>query len=285
MNHINLNQKTRIFLFFILAAASTVELDLLKSLSNLSPEYLTLNGAYPWAVLFLCLVFLFAKRREILIGDTSHAFAAGGAAVFTGAFILPAFAPEFEVFRLLLAWVGLAFIFFGEAASLPALLLCIYGFGIAFPKLVNACVGQQYAQATAWVVYNISKNIIPVSFGSTAISMTTLGGERLVVIINAACSGAASMAVFLAVFALMTLDVPLPKKNWAVMLLFGLIGTSVQNVLRLVLLLLAGYYYGHEAVQGGESAAGYIIFPLWYALFAFVYLKCAKRYKAANLNT
>ncbi len=274
-----MNKKHRIFTFLILAAATALELNPLKSLLNLSPEYITLNGAYPWAVLFICVVFLFAKRRDISISKTTLPFGAGGTAAFAMAFFLPAFAPEFEVFRLLLAWIGLAFVFFGEAAALPALLLCIYGFGIAFPRLVNAYAGQQYAQVTASMVYDISKDIIPVSLGSTAISMITLGGERFVVIINAACSGAASLSVFLSVFALMTLDVPLPRKNWVFMLFFGLIGTSVQNILRLELLLLAGYYYGSAAVVGGESIAGYIIFPLWYVFFALVYLRYAKKFQ------
>lgn len=194
-------------------------------------------------------------------------------------------APEFEIFRLLLAWVGLAFVFFGEAASLPALLLCILGFGIAFPKLVDAIVGIAYAQFSTWIAYNIAQFFIPINVSGTVISMTTLQGDRLMVEINAACSGAASMSVFLVVFALMSLDVPLPRRKWAALLLFGIIGTSLQNILRLVLLLITGYNFGPSAIQGGESIAGYIIFPIWYALFAFVYLRCAKRYKAANLNT
>ncbi len=192
--------------------------------------------------------------------------------------------PEFKIFMLLLAWLGLAFVFFGEAVSMPALILCIYGFGISFPKLVGVFAGLQYAQATTWITYNIAQFFIPIDVTGTAVSMITLQGDNLMVEINAACSGAASMSVFLVVFALMSLDVPLPRRDCAAMLLFGIIGTSLQNILRLVLLLLAGYNSGHSAIQGGESIAGYIIFPLWYVLLAFVYLGYAKRYKAANLN-
>ncbi len=68
---------------------------------------------------------------------------------------VPANAPEFEIFRLLLALTALAFIFFGEAASLPALLLCIFGFGIAFPKLVDAYAGMAYAQFSTRIAYSI----------------------------------------------------------------------------------------------------------------------------------
>ncbi|MFH1323342.1 MAG: archaeosortase/exosortase family protein [Methanobacteriota archaeon] len=271
--------------FLIFAVALAVIQYPLRILEDISPEYFTLNGVYPWAILFLCAIFLFAKRHEIHDAKHSFMFAAAGAGIISGSFFLPGVNPEFEIFRLLLAWLGLAFVFFGEAASLPALLLCIYGFGISFPKLVEAFAGLQYAQATTWVTYNIAQLFIPINVSGTIISMTTLQGDNLMVEINAACSGAASMSVFLVVFALMSLDVPLPRRKWAALLLFGIIGTSLQNILRLVLLLLAGYYSGPSAIQGGESIAGYIIFPLWYALFAFVYLRCAKRYKAVNLNT
>ncbi len=279
-----LRGKDRIVIFMIFAASVAGILDPFKSLRYLSPEYFTLNGAYPWTVLFLCMVFLFAKRYDIQDAEPKSLFAAGGTGILIASFFLPAIAPEFEIFRLLLAWVGLAFVFFGEAASLPALLLCIYGFGISFPKLVDAFAGLQYAQATTWITYNIAQFFIPINVSETVISMTTLQGDKLMVEINAACSGAASMSVFLVIFALMSLDVPLPRRESAAMLLFGVIGTSLQNILRLVLLLITGYNFGPSAIQGGESITGYIIFPLWYALFAFVYLRYAKRNKAANLN-
>ncbi len=282
MNLMNITLKQRTGFFLIFASAAAVFFNPLKSLTNLSPEYFTLNGVYPWAVLFLCVIFLFAKRREIRDGKPAPLFAAGGIGVMIASFFMPAMAPEFDIFRLMLALVGLGFVFFGEAASLPAILLCVYGFGIAFPKIVDTYVGLQYAQATTWISYNIGKIFIPITAGGTAISMNTLTGDKLVIIINAACSGAASMSVFLAVFALMSLDVPLPRKKWAALLLFGAIGTTVQNLLRLVLLLLAGYYFGPSATQGGDSIAGYIIFPIWYALFAIVYLKYAKRYRSMH---
>ncbi len=244
-----------------------------KIISEISPEYLSINGMYPWAILFLCVFFLFAKRRELSPARNSIYFSISGIIIYILSYFMPAAAPEFEIFRLLLALTALAFIFFGEAASLPALLLCIFGFGITFPKLVDAYAGMAYPQFSTRIAYSIGSLFIPVTLGDTAISMITLSGERLIMIINAACSGSASMSVFLVIFMLMSLDLPLPRRKWALLLFFGIIGTSVQNILRLVLLMLAGYYFGPSAVESGESFAGYILFPAWYALFAYVYLK------------
>jgi exosortase/archaeosortase family protein len=274
----NLSMKHRI-LYIVFAAAAVLVHDPSRLLENISPELFALNGLYSWAILFLCTVFLFAKRHEIHDAKPTFILSAAGLVIVSGSFFLPGVTAEFEIFGLLLTWVGLAFVLFGEAASLPAILLCIYGFGISFPKLVEVFLGQQYAIATTWITYNIAVFFIPIDVNGTVISMITLQGDNLMVEINAACSGAASMSVFLVVFALMSLDVPLPRKKWAAMLLFGIIGTSLQNILRLVLLLLTGYNFGPSAIQNGESVAGYIIFPLWYALFAFVYFRCAKRYK------
>lgn len=279
MHIMNVQLKHRMIFFLFFATTLAVFQNPIRIVGDISSEYVTLNGIYPWAILFICTAFLYAKRHELHDLNPSFIFAAAGAVVVSGSFFMPGVNPEFEIFRLLLGWLGLAFIFFGEAVSLPALLLCIYGFGISFPRFVEFFAGLQYAKATAWITYNLAQFLIPINVRGTAISMTTLQGDTLMVEINAACSGAASMSLFLVVFALMSLDVPLPRKKWAAMLLFGIIGTSLQNILRLVLLLFTGYNFGPSAIQGGESIAGYIIFPLWYVLFAFVYLRYAKMNK------
>lgn len=273
MNLNTLNQKQKFFLFLLISVVSVLKLDILKTISGISPEYLTINGAYPWAILFLCGFFLFAKRKELSPVSNSLNFSISGMIIYLLSFFLLANAPEFEIFRLLLALTGFAFIFFGEAASLPAILLCIYGFGISFPKLVDAYVGMSYAQFSTKITYSIGSIFIPATQGDAVISMITLSGERLFMIINAACSGSASMSVFLVIFMLMSLDLPLPGRKWAFLLFFGIIGTFLQNIVRLVLLMLVGYYLGPSAIESWESFAGYILFPLWYAIFAYVYLK------------
>jgi|GEM_PF-6062072 len=58
------------------------------------------------------------------------------------------------------------------------------------------------------------------------------------------------IAIFLKVFALMLIDIRPPSKCILPLFLFGTIGTSVQNILRLFLLLAANYplrYGGHMA--------------------------------------
>lgn len=270
----NINQKQKVFLFLLFSAAFALKLDILKTISEISPVYLTINGAYPWAILFLCTFFLISKHKELSPACNSINYIISGIIIYIISFFMPANAPEFEIFRLLLAWAGLAFVFFGEVASLPAILLSIFGFGIAFPKLVDVYVGISYAQFSTWIAYSIGNFFLPITRGDTVISMITLSGERFLMIINEACSGSASMSVFLVIFMLMSLDLSLPGRKWVFLLIIGIIGTFLQNIVRLVLLMFVGYYFGPSAVERGESFAGYIIFPVWYAIFAFVYMKC-----------
>jgi len=85
------------------------------------------------------------------------------------------------------------------------------------------------------------------------------------------------MAVFIAIFALMTLDRPLPPRKAAGIFLFGVAGTWFQSFIRLVIFILVGYYYGEQAVWTTHFWTTYILFPLWYLLFAYTYFKQVER--------
>ena len=79
------------------------------------------------------------------------------------------------------------------------------------------------------------------------------------------------MGVFIALFVLMTLDMPLPPKKAAGLFLFGIVGTWFQSVIRLVILMLAGYYLGKDALWTAHFWTIYLLFPLWYLFFAYLY--------------
>ena len=75
----------------------------------------------------------------------------------------------------------------------------------------------------------------------------------------------------------MMLDVRLPlKKAWYVFLI-GLAGTWLQNIIRIVASVTAAYYWGPSALQTMHYNLAYFIFPLWYALFAYIYFRLAER--------
>lgn len=244
----------------------------------LSLSYIQQHGVYPWFVLFLCFVWLWQKRAEISVKMSTEKICASppfiilGLALFGLALLLPS-SSKCIVFLLLLACVGIFTILFGAAAYIPILLLGVYGFTLVFPILITEFAEVQYSVATVWAVVSILKGMgYQILSQGQVIHFSGLSGD-ISIFIDSECSGSASMAVFIAIFALMMIDIKLPAKKAIPIFFFGVIGTTLQNILRLIILIISGYYYGKDALWTAHSYAGYIIFPIWFALFAFVYLR------------
>ena len=107
------------------------------------------------------------------------------------------------------------------------------------------------------------------------IHLNSPSGNAISTTIVPGCAGWATIGVFMALFALMMLDIRLPlKKAWYIFLI-GLAGTWLQNLFRVVLSVVAGYYWGWGALEAMHYNAAYVIFPIWYALFAYIYLRQA----------
>ena len=81
------------------------------------------------------------------------------------------------------------------------------------------------------------------------------------------------MGVFLAIFALMMLDIPLPPRKAAWLFLFGAVGTWFQSLIRLIIIILVGYHLGGDAMWTTHFWSIYILFPLWYLFFAYIYFR------------
>jgi exosortase/archaeosortase family protein len=47
----------------------------------------------------------------------------------------------------------------------------------------------------------------------------------------------------------------------------------VQNIFRLVLLVAANYHFGSDTMWKVHDYAGYVLFPIWFMVFIYVYLK------------
>ncbi|MFC2059419.1 exosortase/archaeosortase family protein, partial [Chloroflexota bacterium] len=114
---------------------------------------------------------------------------------------------------------------------------------------------------------------LPLENQGLLIHLTSSAGEPITTTVTAGCAGPATMGVFIALFALMMLDIPLPPKRAAVLFLLGALGTWVQSFLRLIILMLAGYFWGEDALWTAHSYSIYILFPLWYLLFAYIYFR------------
>ncbi|WP_321417747.1 archaeosortase/exosortase family protein [uncultured Methanomethylovorans sp.] len=236
--------------------------------------------AHPFVILILCIVFGWLKKDAILSQMNEERMLADSSYVAVGVFIaavalLMPLSEDlvFVIFNILLLCLGLFVIFFADAAYLPSLLLFVYGFSISFPKIINEYFGTQYALITTNIVSHVAALFYPVAFEGQVLSVTNPEGVKDLLYIDVGCSGSASIAIFLTVFALMLIDIKPRKDSILPLFLFGILGTSVQNILRLVLLIAADYHFGSAVMWQVHDYAGYVLFPTWFAIFVYVYLK------------
>jgi len=236
------------------------------------------HHASPWGVLGLCGIWLWLKRKDMRAAmkpRQNPVFIPLGLALVTGAVLMPS-SRDFLVFQVLLASVGVFVIFFGKGAKIPSILLGIYGLAISFPLIIEKFAELPYSMIAIkplmWILTSLG---YPLQNQGQLVNLISASGERISVVIIAACMGPATMGVFLAIFALMMLDIPLPPKKAVWLFLFGVAGTWFQSLARLIFLLLVGYYWGEAAMRMDHAWITYIIFPLWYLLFVYIYFRQA----------
>ena len=243
----------------------------------LSPSWiLGQHHATPWGVLALCFIFLWLKRKQVwdkMNHGLSLVFIPIGLALIAGALLIPS-SQDYMVFQVLLASLGVFVIIFGRGAKIPSILLAIYGFAISFPPAIERFAGDAYSRTAIVPVMGVMTTLgYPLQNEGQWVHFTSLGGEPISVVITAACAGPATMGVLIALFSLMMLDMPLPPKKAAGLFLFGVVGTWFQNFIRLVILMLAGYYLGEQPLWTAHFWTIYILFPLWYLFFAYIYFR------------
>ena len=257
----------------------------------LSPDWIF--GQYhaaPWGVLGLCGIWLWLKRKNIrkAMGTRQNlAFTSLGLGLVIGAVLMPA-SQDYLVFQVPLASLGVFVIFFSKAAKIPSVLLGIYGFAISFPLVIERFAEYAYSRSVIVPLMGLMTTLgYPIENQGQWIYLTSSTGELITVVITAGCAGPATMGVFLAIYALMMLDTPLPPRKAAYLFLFGVVGTWLQSLIRLIALMFVGYYLGEDAMWTVHFWAIYILFPLWYLLFVYIYFRQARplRRKSSDVST
>ena len=249
----------------------------------LSSGYLIENGRfYPLLLLLGCAFLLWSKRNEVLSrmrrGKSSPWGIFLGLALLGGIFALPGNNISITLFQMLLSYLGFFALLFGEAVVMPVVILGIYGFILVFPAMINGFAATPSAMATLWMVTGICSLLgFPISNQGQTIYFPSSSGSEMSIFISSGCSGVAQIGIFIALFALMMLDIRLPLGKAGGFFLLGVAGTWFLNALRITALILVGYLYGADALWGVHEYSIYIIFPFWLAGFIYIYLKAANR--------
>ncbi len=246
------------------------------------PDMLSLNwvlgqhNASPWGILALCFIFLWLKRKQVwdkMRQSPSLVLVPIGLAITAGALLMPSL-QDYLVFQVLLVFLGVFVICFGRGAKMPSILLAIYGFAVSFPLAIEHFADYAYSRiAIAPVTWLITTLGYSLRNEGQWIHFMSFTGEPISVVVTAGCAGPATTGFLIALFALMMLDMPLPPKKAIGLFLFGVVGTWFQSFVRLVILMLVGYYLGEQALWTAHFWTIYILFPLWYLLFAYIYFR------------
>lgn len=109
-------------------------------------------------------------------------------------------------------------------------------------------------------------------FGVTILMNTLKNGNispnQLLLTIGLSCTGLYSVTTFISAFISFVL-VNFSKFNWKLgtFLGLGIFMSWIANILRMTLIMVAGYYYGREALLWTHHNAGIFIFMVWVAIF------------------
>ncbi|GEM_PF-228419 len=252
-------------------------------------DYATLkqNGFYFWAVLVLCVLWAYIKRTEILEAarrGTDAKWLTLGILLVGASFGLLYYASAFsDSIPLTLFTIGFVIVaqfslFFGQASKIPLMLLGLFGIAVGFPVLLESAAATWFPRGTAVLSVSILQLFrLPIALNGVTVTLSSLIGYDIVTKVDTRCAGSDSLAIFLAIFGLMLIDRRPHNKVLIGLLVFGLIGTYLQNFARLLLLFTAGYYYGSDALWAVHDYASYILFPVWFLGFAVIYVKYTQK--------
>ena len=185
-------------------------------------------------------------------------------------------------------FVLLFFLFLNAILVLPLLVARVYFADLE--RSVDLYSWTALAPETSAVLQLLGvPNTVHAVAGSTAPGLTfTL--ERVpievTVVITTACSGIYSFGIFASAFIAFTLtEFSHPSRRVWLLLGFGLLAAYIANILRMVIIVLIGYYTdsGQTNLQNmllAHSYAGWLIFLAWISLFwtvLFKFLRPAQR--------
>jgi exosortase/archaeosortase family protein len=285
------NQSVRLRVGLLFACLTLAFFVFWSAFANVAPllNYAALkqNGFYIWAVLGLCIVWGYMKRTEIVGAartGTDGRWVLAGSVLAAASIGLLYYAANFveslplTLFAIAFVVVALFALFFGKASKIPLMLLGVFGIAVVFPALLESAVAAPFQRATAVLcVSTLQLARVPVTLSGVTVTLNSLVGSNIIVDVDTRCAGSDSLAIFLAIFALMLIDRRPGNRAVLGLFIFGVVGAYLQNFVRLLALFTAGYYYGANALWAVHDYASYILFPVWFLGFAVVYLKYARK--------
>lgn len=127
---------------------------------------------------------------------------------------------------------------------------------------------------------------IPASSVGASISVEFHDGTTHWIGISTGCAGLYSTTIFLSAFiAFVLVFERLPPKTTAIVLAIGLIVAYLGNLLRMILIVVIGYYNGMDALTWAHKNIGWMIFLSWSAIFWYLVMRYADKHARMKSGT
>ncbi|MEM4854728.1 MAG: glycosyltransferase [Sulfolobales archaeon] len=281
----------------LLAAIVAQAIYMLPSISNLTLRVTSLQDEllYSWVTLSACLLWLILKWRRIAYDVTSHKRITAGRARTTLGLALCAsslaaqlaFEPQDFFVAAIPASIFISGVFAALGSLVPLVISCAYVAGIALPAIIGEFADKPLSEFSASVTTITLRALgIQASAQGAYIKIPVATGGAINAYIDHVCAGSTSLSVFMCLFTLVTVDL-WPKPGWkiAVFLAAGSLGTIAQATLRLIIMGVVGASYGMEAFLTAHKYLGYILFPIYFIAFTYIYVRSAHKSKALTPTT
>lgn len=194
---------------------------------------------------------------------------------------LPSSIQREKDFALVLALVLLA------TLVLPLMIARLYYSD--FEKSVDVYSWTLLAPQTSWILNGLGVRSTLLELpGYTApgLLFSTVSGAPVLVVITTACSGIYSFGIFASGYvALISVEFAKLSRRVALLGMIGILAAYIANILRMVSILLVGFYTDSESTNMqnlllAHSNAGWLIFLGWLSVFWLVVFKYLRPWAA-----
>jgi len=182
----------------------------------------------------------------------------------------------FGLIDMLIAFISVCIAFYGFRGArkhfiLPTayLSILIVGYELEY-RIPEITFLQDFLASAITSILNLFT--INASASSSVVTIHATQGIFSLVI-DKDCTGLKSMLAYGSLAVLMILDVKTTYARKALCTIIGFVGTFFLNILRLLTIFLACYFFGIDAALAAHTYLGYSIFIIWVFLFWIISFK------------
>lgn len=241
--------------------------------------------SFPLVGMFFVIIFVALRRGEfvrllvnkkregvVMIAGIAMAVLPLASVFLSGTYLGQSY--SFAAIALATCWVGVLVALRPSVFHFLWPYLVVFLLAVGSVGILTTTFGDPLAVVVAWISSAITGILrVPVSWSSLYIAFTAAGGAPVTLQITQECSGVASIAIFLLLIGLIHLD---NKPRFRVSGLFAAAGFILflfLNSLRVVVLIVAGIYYGENLLWSLHGWVGYVFYIFGYSVLVLSFMR------------